>query len=499
MPPSLPEYYDKLVLQRPWLALLIIALACSVFAWHATDFRLDASADSLVLENDESLDYYRSIRTRYGSDDSLIVTYTPFDNLFSPAALADLKQLRSELATMDRVESIVSLLDVPLISSPPVTLTELSEGIRTLENPATDIELARHEFISSPLYRNQIISRDGQTTALQVNFKRDETYYQLLNQRDRLRKLRLTTGLSDEQTVELERLSAEYNDHRAVMLDLQDKDIALVRTLMDKHRGNASLYLGGVPMIVADSIAFIQHDLVLFGAGVLCLLVFILAVAFHKLRWILLPLTTCFSAALIMIGFLGLVDWPVTVVSSNFISLLLIITLSLTIHLIVRYRELHAENFKAGMFELVQQTIRSKAMPCFYTAITTMVAFGSLLFSDIRPVIDFGWMMAIGTGVAFILAFTLFPAILMLMKPGNHHTADVLVTGVDVLIVQVAGDGVGNPGLHSLDQILRIDRAVYPVLPEGDERDHGHPASILIASDHGRVGVRRHRAPVPRL
>jgi len=420
--PSLPEYYDKLVLKQPWLVLLVITLVCIASGYHTINFKLDASADSLVLENDASLHYYRSIRARYGADDSLIVTYTPRHDLFSPAVLADLDQLRSELATMERVESITSLLDVPLISSPPVTLAELNEEIRTLKSPETDIELARHEFVSSPLYRNLIISPDGQTTALQVNFKRDETYYRLLNQRDRLREMRLTTDLSDRQAGELDRLSSEFNDYRASMLEQQDRDIALVRSLMDKHRSNAALYLGGVPMIVADSIEFIRHDLLTFGAGVLCFIIFILAIAFHRLRWILLPMVTCFATALIMIGFLGLIDWPVTVVSSNFISLLLILTLSFTIHLIVRYRELHAANHEIDMFSLVQQTIRSKAMPCFYTATTTMVAFGSLLFSGIRPVIDFGWMMAIGTIVAFILTFTLFPALLMLLKPGHYRT-----------------------------------------------------------------------------
>jgi predicted RND superfamily exporter protein len=420
MSPTLPECYDKLVLKMPWLVLLIITLAGVVSGYYASNFKLDASADSLVLENDASLHYYRSIRARYGSDDSLIVTYTPNDDLFSAGVLADLEQLRSELEAMDRVESIVSLLDVPLISSPPVTLAELSEEIRTLKSPQTDIDLARNEFVSSPLYRNLVISPDGQTTALQVNFHRDETYYRLLDQRDRLREMRLTTALSDKDADELKRLSSEFNAYRASMLEQQDRDIALVRSLMDKHRSNATLYLGGVPMIVADSIDYIRHDLITFGAGVLCFIIFILAIAFHKPRWILLPIVTCFSTALIMIGLLGMIDWPVTVVSSNFISLLLILTLSFTIHLIVRYREIHAANHDMDMFSLVQQTIRSKAVPCFYTATTTMVAFGSLLFSGIRPVIDFGWMMAIGTIVAFILTFTLFPALLMLLKPGHY-------------------------------------------------------------------------------
>jgi predicted RND superfamily exporter protein len=416
---TLSACYDGLILKRPGISLLLIALLVAFFAFHATKFKLDASPDSLILENDEALSYYRSIRARYGSDDSLIITYTPGSDLFSEPVLADLQQLRDNLAGLDRVESVVSLLDVPLISSPPVSLTELSKGIQTLRDPKTDIDLARKELVTSPLYRNLVISPDSRTTALQVNFRRDDKYHQLLDQRNRLRELRLKDHLSTEGAAELESASSQFNAYRAGLLDQQSRDIAAIRNILDKHREHAKLYLGGVPMIVADSIDFIRHDLLTFGIGVFFFLVIILAVVFSKPRWILLPMMTCTATGLIMIGFLGLVDWPVTVVSSNFISLMLILTLSLTIHLIVRYRELHARNPGYSQYKLVRETIRAKAMPCFYTATTTIVAFGSLLFSSIRPVIDFGWMMAIGTGVAFILSFTLFPATLMLLKPGQ--------------------------------------------------------------------------------
>ena len=279
--------------------------------------------------------------------------------------------------------------------------------------------LARQEFTTSPLYRNLLISPDGKTTALQVNFRRDEIYHELLERRDRLREKDLDDNLTRQESLELAAVSRQFDDYSASLLDQQNADIEAVRAILDRHRDRADLYLGGVPMIVADSIDFIRHDLVTFGVGVVCFLVLLLAIAFRKLRWVILPMMTCTITGLIMVGWLGFVDWPVTVVSSNFISLLLIITLSLTIHLIVRYRELHAERPGAGQLELVRETVRTKVESCFYTALTTIVAFGSLLFSGIRPVIDFGWMMAVGIALAFILAFTLFPAILMFLDPGT--------------------------------------------------------------------------------
>jgi predicted RND superfamily exporter protein len=413
------KYYYGLVLRRPGIALLLIALVVVFFGYHTASFRLDASADALVLENDEALDYYRSIRARYGSDDYLIITYTPNDDLFSDAVLQELRTLRDKLRAMDRVESVVSLLDVPLIKSPPVSIDDLKQEVPTLESPQTNRNMARQEFLSSPLYRNLIISPDGKTTALQLSFRRDETWHRLMQQRSHLREKRLHSELSGKEREQLASISQQFDSYSTRLQEQQSRDIAEVRSIMDQHREKAELYLGGVPMIASDSIDFIRHDLMTFGIGVLCFLILILTVLFRKPRWVILPMLTCFAAGVITVGFLGLVDWPVTVVSSNFISLLLIITLSLMIHLIVRYRELHEQSPDATQQTLVWETLRAKAMPCFYTTITTMVAFGSLLFSGIRPVIDFGWMMSIGVAVAFVLVFTLFPATLMFLKPGT--------------------------------------------------------------------------------
>lgn len=458
---SLANSYNRIILGNPRITLLFIALIIGCFAYHASEFRLDASADSLILENDQALDFYRSIKARYGSDDYLIITYTPHEDLFSESVLTGLQRLRDELAAMPRVASVNTILDVPLIESPPISLSELEQETHTLEDLDTDRSLARRELISSPLYRNLVISTDGRTTALQINMQRDENWHRLLKERNQLREKQLQTELSPQEREALSQVSEEFQVYSAGLQDQQRRDIAEVRSIMQRHRDKAVLHLGGVPMIVADSIDFVRHDLMTFGVGVLCFLVLILAIAFRKPRWVLLPMLTCFSVGLTMIGFLGLTDWPVTVVSSNFISLLLIITLSLMVHLIVRYRELHHDNPAADQRTLVMQTVKAKTLPCLYTAITTMVAFGSLLVSDIRPVIDFGWMMAIGIAVAFVFSFTLFPASLILLQPGQpavrrditgaitrffalqieHHGSGVLITFLLCTLVSLVGLG----------------------------------------------------------
>ncbi len=414
----LTRIYDVLILARPKLTLVVLAIFVGYFAYHAPKFRLDATADSLVLENDDALDYYRSISARYGSDDYLIITYTPFKSLFDEGVLDDLGKLRNELAAMSRVAAVTTILDVPLIESPPVSFDDLEKGLPTLGDPQTDRSLAEKELTNSPLYQNLLISEDASTTAVQVVFERDEKWIELREHRDALREILLQRTLTKKEAEELRQASEAFDAHVAAQMEFERSDIAQVRQILAEHTDTADLHLGGVPMIAADSIAFIRNDLIVFGLAIVGFLVVLLLLAFRRPRWVILPLLTCFATGLTMIGFLGMQGWTVTVVSSNFLSLLLIITLSLTVHLIVRYRELHEENPQSDMHALVLETVRTKAKPSYYATITTVVAFGSLLVSGIRPVIDFGYMVAIGLGFALFFSLTLFPAALMLFEPG---------------------------------------------------------------------------------
>ena len=412
------KFYNWAVIQKPFIPLLALFLIVGFFSFHVNEFKLDASSESLILENDEDFRYYRLIKNLYGSDDFLIITYTPFSDLLSSASLSGLKSLRDELSTLDRVESVTTILDVPLVNSPKVRLSELAdaESVRTLETPGVDKALAGQELRESPIYQNNLVSLDGNTTALVVKFKRDEKYLSLLQARDHLKEKKKISGLTGEETKRFAQITEEFDEYHATILDRSRQTIAKVRGIMDGHRAHAQMYLGGVSMIVSDMISFIEQDITVFGLGVIAFLILSLAYFFQKLRWILLPMGCSIMTVSLMVGFLGYVDWRVTVISSNFISLLLIITMSITIHLIVRYRILAVERPEADQHTLVFDTMRVMAEPCFYTAITTIVAFCSLVVSDIRPVIDFGWIMTIGITVAFLLNFIFFPSVLALLS-----------------------------------------------------------------------------------
>jgi predicted RND superfamily exporter protein len=413
------QLHERFVLRHPVLVLAICAFILAFFGWHAQDFSLDATADSLTLERDRDLRYYRMVRARYGSDDYLLVTFSPEQALFSDATLRKLGQLRSELQQIPGVESVLSILDVPLVKSPPVDIRNIAGGIRRLKDDSTDRAMARQELLNSVLYRDLIISADARTTALRVNLKQDQRYLALREARDRLRQQAFEEALSDEEQQRLAAVAAEFDRVSQSLLGAEQATIRAVRNVLDRYRDVATLHIGGVPMIVADSIDFIRHDLLVFGVAVIAFLLFILIVAFRQPRWAVLTLLNCLATVTVMLGILGMTNWHVTVVSSNFVSLLLILCLALTLHIIVRYREAHLQSPTANQLSLVKEAIRRIVLPCLYTALTTMVAFGSLVVSGIRPVIDFGWMMLIGIAVGFVFSFTLFPAALMLFRPGK--------------------------------------------------------------------------------
>ncbi|WKD48775.1 efflux RND transporter permease subunit [Microbulbifer spongiae] len=408
--------YEHLVTKRPLAVLMVVGLLSLLAAMGLPRFKLDASADSLTLEADQSLDYFREISERYASGDFLVVTYRYKDgDLFSDGSLDTLGRLRDALGGVDGVTSVQTILDVPLLYSPKLSLTDLSDDIRTLSNADTDRDLARQEFLSSPIYRELILSPDGQTTALLANLKLDNRGIELVRERDALRRKRSSEGLNAEEAARLQVVSAVYLEHRTAQELEARQRVETVRGILAGYQGQAELFLGGVTMITADMIAFIKSDLVVFGVGILAFIILTLLLIFRQPRWVLLPLLTCVTTAVIMLGLLSWLDWRLTVISANFVALLLIITLAITIHLAVRYREYIAQHPHWSREELVLQTVRFMAKPCLYTALTTIVAFASLVVSGIRPVIDFGWMMTMGVTLALVLSFLIIPCCLMIL------------------------------------------------------------------------------------
>ncbi len=411
--------YLRTVTDYPRTVLFFLLLLLVGLAIGLPRFKLDASAESLTLESDTDLDFYREMSKRYDSGDFLVVTFKPHEELFSESSLTVLASLKAELADVDGVESVNSILDVPLLYSPKQSLAEMSRSPRTLLTDDMDWQMARQEFWDSPIYKNLILGPDGQTTALQLNLNIDETYLNLVGERDGLRQKQRETGLTEQESQRLAAVTQEFREYRTFAEARARTRVEQVRDIVGRYQTSAEIFVGGVTMIAADMIAFIQSDLVVFGIAVVLFMIAVLAIIFRNLKFVVIPMACCLTAVVMMLGYVSWLDWRLTVISSNFVALLLIISLSIIIHLIVRFREYENKNPDWSKQELVTATVKFMWRPCFYTAITTIVAFVSLVVSDIRPVIDFGWMMTIGLVVALSLAFLILPSALILLPRSN--------------------------------------------------------------------------------
>ena len=412
----LKTLYKNYILNFPKTILFFIVVLTAIFGYFATKMSIDASADTLLLDNDKDLAFTREVSKNFYMPNFLVVTYTPKDKLLSKNSLQTLKLISEDFRKIEQVSSVVSILNVPLLQSPPKPLKELLDKIPTLLDKETDKTLAKKELLTSPIYKNNLVSSDFKTTAILLYLKEDVKYKNFIQKREELRK----KG-DEKKLLVLENEFKKYKDKKRVE---DHKNLIQIRKVLSKYQDRAKMFLGGVNMIADDMIGFIKSDLVIFGSILLLLLITSLLIIFKEIKFVVIPILVSVVSVVFTMGFLGIFGWDVTVISSNFVSLQLIITLSIILHLIVKYKEL-INNQNLSQKELILQSIISKAKPSFFAIITTIAGFGSLVFADLKPVINLGFMMSIGVATSLIVSFVLFPAIMILFpkstKPLKHN------------------------------------------------------------------------------
>ncbi len=497
----LPDFYRRWVIDRPWPIIVLLVLSIGYFGWNAKEFRLDASADSLLLEDDQDLKVFRELSERYQSSGFLVVALTPRDTLFSRSTLDGVDQLAQELAEIDGIDSVNSLLDVPLLAQGEGSLTELASGYRTLRDTDVDLPKAQEELVGSPIFSELVISADGAVTALRLNVRPAPEFEKLQSEKRRLSMAMREGDSSAATAARFRQVSTAYQQVKDQTDRANHEMILNIRKTLEAHQALGRLMLGGVTMIADDMITFIKSDLVNFGAGVLVFLIVMLAVIFRSIRWVILPLASCVYAGITMIGLLGVAGWQVTVISSNFISLMLILTMSMTVHLIVRYRQFASDHHDWSHGECLSATMAKMVWPCLYTALTTILAFGSLVLSSIKPVIDFGWMMSLGLVVTFLTSFLFFPAIASVLgtprRPSLQAAPGTRMTGwlsrisaergawvISISLVAAALGGVGISRLEVENSFINYfgkDTEIYQGLELIDRKLGGTtPLDVLI-------------------
>jgi len=388
--------YENTILKSSKFVFAILLVVLATFGYFSKDFRLDASSETLLIEGDPDLEYLREITDRYGSKDFLVLTYTPNEGMVTDTSINNLLSLKYKIQSLKWVHSVITLLDVPLLSNSDAPLQERLESFKTLKDEDVDKERGFKEILDSPVFRNFVISEDGKTSGIIVNIKQN------LPEKDAQKTSR-----------------KEIEEYRDKIKKQNHENILEIRDVIKSYKNIGKIYLGGIPMIADDMMSFIKSDIVVFGLGVFLFIIATLWFVFRKLIWIIVPICSCFFSVIIMMGLLGLLGWKVTVISSNFIALMLILTMAMNIHMSTRFLQLKKKHLSKTNLEILTLTTGKMFWPILYTALTTIIAFLSLIFSEIKPIIDFGWMMTFGLITSFIITFTLLPTLLNFVSTKN--------------------------------------------------------------------------------
>jgi hypothetical protein len=494
------KIYRSSVIEKPKFTLSILIILLLSFGYFAKDFQLDASSDTLLLENDPDLKYLREVNAKYGSKDFLVLTYAPKENLLSPVAVKNLTDLKNDLASLSWVSNVITILDVPLLKNNDDSLSERIKNYKTLSSKDSDKKRGFDEIINSPIYKEFVISKDGKTSGILVYIKTDKKLSSLVKTKNNYLDRKDKDQLTSEDKKKYKKFLKEYDDYKKSYNQKNHQNINEIRKILKSYKNTAEIHLGGIPMIADDMMTFIKNDIMVFGAGVFLFIVCTLWFVFRNLLWVFIPLLSCFFSVLIMVGLLGLVGWKVTVISSNFIALMLILTMAMNIHMSVRYLQFKKENPNISNSEAILWTSGKMFWPILYTVLTTICAFLSLIFSDIKPIIDFGWMMTVGLLVSLSITFTLLPAILNILSKENvnyegekksiitsflskfaqKNTKTIFVSTLFVIIVSIIGITkleVENSFINYFDKKTEIYKGMKLI---DDELGGTTPLDIIV-------------------
>ena len=385
------DIYKKNIIEKPKIIFLILSVILIISLVFSKNFRLDASSETLLIDGDPDLKYLNEVNKRYGSKEFLVLTYTPKEKMISDSSVNNLLSLKYKIQSLDWVHSVITILDIPLLNTKDETLNDKLQNFSTLKSDGVNREEGFNEILNSPVFKNFVISEDGETSGIIVYLKKKEIEPNFKNKKEK----------------EIFKDNIKKKNH---------ENILEIREVIKSYQDIGQIHLGGIPMIADDMMTFIKSDIVFFGTGVLIFIIATLWFVFKKLIWIIVPISSCLLSVIFMIGLLGILGWKVTVISSNFIALMLILTMAMNIHISTRFLQIKKNNPTLKKNEIILLTSQKMFWPIIYTVLTTICAFLSLIFSEIKPIIDFGWMMTLGLFCSFIVTFTLLPTILNFLE-----------------------------------------------------------------------------------
>ncbi len=406
----------ELILRKPFVTILLIVAIIGGLSPYLQNISVDASPDSLLLESDPDLKFYREVHSQYGTDEFIVIGYQPHQDLFSQSSIDDITRLTQTLESIDKIESVISITTVPLLEQTRRVDENGVSHFKQLNDPEVDIELVKEEFTTSALYSSNLVSNNASATALIANIQMNVRLDKLLQEKYVLLE-QLSLNPEDELAIaSMADLNAEIQIERKITGDDYSSALNQIRQLLNTQSALGVFYLAGAPLIANDIKEFIKSDISVFGFSILAIMFIVLFLFFRRLSWVLLSLSCAFLNVLLVAGLIGFFGLQLTLISANFVALLIIFSITLSIHVIIRYQEVSSLN-PEDHHNNISTALKQIFTPCSYMIATSAIAFLSLIVSDIQPVIYFGLIMVLGLVCAFIITFTALPALIKIVQP----------------------------------------------------------------------------------
>ena len=439
----------RMLVSAPKLSLALALILCAFLCAFVPKLAIDASTQTLLLENDKDLELWRDITKRYKIPNTLVIAYTPNSDLLSESSISTLAALSKDLAQIKGVKSVFSMLDAPLLLSSGLKFSDLLGTIPTLKDSNASKEAIKAEFLSSPFYKNSLVSSDFKTTALLLTLEPNSRYNEFIASITALENTLKNAQNNATAKTLLKEQRAAFKAYRDELRVAEHEQITQIRQVIAKYNQNSQsriphqasssqLFLGGINMIADDMIAFVRSDLATYGLATLLLCSLCLFVYYLQLRYVFLAIFICLVCVGVASGLFGLLGFEITVISSNYIALQLIITLSVVIHLINSYREFFRKKSSFSQKAIVYLALKERMSPCFFAIFTTIIGFISLVFSDIRPIISLGLMMSASITLSLIFSFWLFGSIMSLLSKKSVNTAFERYFSLTTLCAKIA-------------------------------------------------------------
>ena len=386
--------------------IFFISLALSILIlsfFFIKNFRIDASSDTLVAQNDKDFEYFNNYSKLFKSENFLILAVEN-NNELNEEFIRNIESISSKILSLKSVSQVFSFIDAPIFFLNNTSLSNLNaNNLENLRNTNLKIDDVVEEFIKNPIYLDQIVNKEANVFSVIIYLNKN---MELITAKEDFKKLLI----SKKEYLKIKTL----NDRERTTL------INNLRNIINEADNKNTYYLGGVEMIASDVISFVKNDILIFSLSVVLIIIFVLFFIFRQIKWVFLCLLSSAYSVIIIFGVLGLTQIEVTAISSNFSALIFILSISMNIHIINYYRL--QDNQKNSL----NNTFKTMFWPCFYTTLTTMVAFGSLIITEIKPIIDFGFIMIIGLTISLVCSFTILPLLIFIFPKNNkldrnHH------------------------------------------------------------------------------